>query len=138
MTGQKRPEEIGKRPFDSNCITPGTPFMANLAVCLRYYIVERLNNNAGWRNVRRHRGNELRARPGGVHGGCRGGSRKRDAPVHHAQLKVFLSDASVPGEGEHKIMSFIRHQRASPGYNPNTTHAIYGLVRRAPWRGFAQ
>uniref|UniRef100_A0A4W4F642 5'-3' exoribonuclease n=1 Tax=Electrophorus electricus TaxID=8005 RepID=A0A4W4F642_ELEEL len=88
--GYLPPEEIKER-FDSNCITPGTEFMDNLAKCLRYYIADRLTNDPGWRT-----------------------------------LSVFLSDASVPGEGEHKIMDFIRRQRAQPNHDPNTHHCLCG------------
>ncbi|KAJ1155739.1 hypothetical protein NDU88_008468 [Pleurodeles waltl] len=88
--GYLPPEEVKER-FDSNCITPGTEFMDNLAKCLRYYVADRLNNDPGWKN-----------------------------------LTVILSDASAPGEGEHKIMDYIRRQRGQPNHDPNTHHCLCG------------
>jgi 5'-3' exoribonuclease 2 len=85
-------EDIVKKTWDTNVITPGTPFMFLLAQSVRYWVQWKLNTDPAWE-----------------------------------QLKVVISDASVPGEGEHKIMQFIRSQRSDPEYDPNTRHVMYGL-----------
>lgn len=44
-------EEKHKVSWDSNAITPGTPFMDLLASSLRYWTVQKMNTDAGWKNV---------------------------------------------------------------------------------------
>ncbi|XP_076837756.1 5'-3' exoribonuclease 1 isoform X2 [Brachyhypopomus gauderio] len=78
--------------FDSNCITPGTEFMARLQEQLKYFVHKKLSTDRMWHGVR-----------------------------------VYLSGHETPGEGEHKIMEFIRSEIAGPGHDPNTRHCLYGL-----------
>ncbi|KAL7541188.1 hypothetical protein ACHAXR_012940 [Thalassiosira sp. AJA248-18] len=41
-------------------------------------------------------------------------------------LTIVFSGHDVPGEGEHKILEFIRHEKHKPNYDPNTSHCIFG------------
>lgn len=87
--GLELPKEA---PFDSNCITPGTEFMARLTQQLKYFISKKVTEDADWQNV-----------------------------------EVVLSGHEVPGEGEHKIMEYIRQAKSQPNYDPNVRHCLYGL-----------
>ncbi|KAL8436179.1 hypothetical protein ACSSS7_001909 [Eimeria intestinalis] len=42
-------------------------------------------------------------------------------------LKVLLSGPDVPGEGEHKIMAYLRCCKAAGNATPDTRHCLYGL-----------
>ena len=39
-------------PFDSNVITPGTPFMGRLALFLRWFVRYKLETDEGWRGLK--------------------------------------------------------------------------------------
>ena len=54
-------------------------------------------------------------------------ARRAASSPAFGKLSILLSDAATPGEGEHKIASIIREQRNQPGYDPDTTHLLYGL-----------
>ncbi len=43
---------IEKKTWDSNAITPGTPFMDILAASLRYWVAYKLNTDPGWEKLK--------------------------------------------------------------------------------------
>lgn len=54
-------------------------------------------------------------------------NKKITEDANWRDIRVVLSGHEVPGEGEHKIMEYIRLSRAQPDYNPNVRHCLYGL-----------
>ena len=54
-------------------------------------------------------------------------NKKITEDANWREVEVVLSGHEVPGEGEHKIMEYIRLSRAQPDYNPNIRHCMYGL-----------
>lgn len=78
--------------FDSNCITPGTIFMANLSVAIQQFISQKKSSSC---------------------------------PIW-SKLRIIYSGHESPGEGEHKIMSFIRDMKSQPDYQPNQSHIMNG------------
>lgn len=45
---RKKGEDVPNDAFDSNCITPGTPFMGRLGAHLRFFIRKRIAEDANW------------------------------------------------------------------------------------------
>jgi 5'-3' exoribonuclease 1 len=81
------------KPFDSNCITPGTEFMEKVCRHLRFFVRKKMEQDAAWRRC----------------------------------AEVILSGPDVPGEGEHKIMLYIRRMKMMANYPGNLRHCLYGL-----------
>ena len=78
--------------FDSNCITPGTEFMATISAYIKFFVRRKLREDPLWQ-----------------------------------RMTVIFSGHEVPGEGEHKIVQFIRAEKLRPTYDPNTRHCMAGL-----------
>ncbi|KAG4306196.1 hypothetical protein PORY_000184 [Pneumocystis oryctolagi] len=54
-------------------------------------------------------------------------NRKVSEDTNWKGIEIIFSGHEVPGEGEHKIMEYIRLSKAQPDYEPNLRHCLYGL-----------
>lgn len=54
-------------------------------------------------------------------------NKKVSEDVDWQGIEIVLSGHEVPGEGEHKVMEYIRLSKAQSDYDPNLRHCLYGL-----------
>ena len=80
--GREVPPPSEHAPFDSNVITPGTPFMDRLALYLRTFVHKKLSSDPGWANIQARPSHVLNPRTiplararGARGGGCMDGAR---------------------------------------------------------------
>jgi len=103
--GEKLPDE---KAFDSNCITPGMcvppPPQSPRLIAIGTVFMAKLSEQLKYFV-----------------------NKKISEDSNWRECQVILSGHDVPGEGEHKIMEYIRKSRAQPDYNPNVRHCLYGL-----------
>ena len=52
---------------------------------------------------------------------------KKKSDEDWKKINVLFTGSDVPGEGEHKILEYIRNYKSSNEYVSNTKHCIYGL-----------
>ena len=53
--------------------------------------------------------------------------KMKEDPTWSCCQEVIVSGPEVPGEGEHKIINYIRQMKNEPDYDPHTWHCVYGL-----------
>jgi 5'-3' exoribonuclease 1 len=105
--GEKLPDE---KAFDSNCITPGA-----LQIFAFVYVLT--NPPPTGTPFMARLSDQMRYFI----------NKKISEDSNWRNIEVVFSGHEVPGEGEHKIMEYIRLSRAQPDYNPNIRHCLYGL-----------